>query len=126
MLIGHYDADLFIATPQRAIESVDSGSAGIPGFVRRPLDGLLARLWRWTAGRRYYLGEWHSHPGGAGTPSSADDETMFAIATDPLANCPEPILLLVGGTLREASEMSAYVYTARRERIKLAQVESLP
>jgi proteasome lid subunit RPN8/RPN11 len=41
-----------------------------------------------------YLGDWHSHPADVG-PSSLDRQTMRAVAEDPEAAWPEPILLIV-------------------------------
>ena len=41
------------------------------------------RLTRHDYGRFNYIGEWHSHPSFAVTPSSTDRDTMRALVTDP-------------------------------------------
>ncbi|HKH36596.1 MAG TPA: Mov34/MPN/PAD-1 family protein [Rubrobacter sp.] len=59
--------------------------------MQRWLDGL----WR-RRKRRYYLGEWHFHPGGAAEPSPTDTEQMAKIMHSASYKCPEPVPLLVG------------------------------
>lgn len=48
---------------------------------------------RWP--KTYYLGTWHSHPGGSPAPSPQDIATMRANATS--TNCPEPVMIIIGG-----------------------------
>lgn len=60
------------------------------------MQGCLDELWR-RSKRRYYLGEWHFHPGGAAEPGPTDTEQMAKIMQSASYKCPEPVLLLVGG-----------------------------
>jgi integrative and conjugative element protein (TIGR02256 family) len=65
---------------------------------QRGVHGLqqwLDQLWR--SDGHYYLGEWHYHPAGSPYPSQIDIEQMRAIARDVDYQCPEPLLLVVGG-----------------------------
>lgn len=50
----------------------------------------------WEIGN-YYLGEWHFHPGASPNPSRQDIKQMNEIARSQRYNCPEPILLIIGG-----------------------------
>lgn len=47
-------------------------------------------------GRATYLGDWHSHPGTVGIPSAKDRRTLQRIARAPEADCPRPIMLILG------------------------------
>lgn len=90
----------------------DDGAALISDMVT-PTDSRGGRTWfeRGTEGlaialedawtrvpRTHYIGEWHSHPGGSGTPSDGDRTQMRLIAGDPLRRCPVPILLICHGS----------------------------
>lgn len=44
-----------------------------------------------------YLGDWHSHPRTAASVSGRDRKTLRNIASDADAECPEPLMLIVGG-----------------------------
>jgi len=91
-------------------------------FVRgiRGLREFFASLFAKTNGRQHYVGEWHSHPGGEAEPSSTDDENMGGIARDPVARCPECILVLVAIN-GDAVERGVFVYSKARGRVKLVR-----
>lgn len=62
----------------------------------RGVHGLQSTLDdHWSKGE-YYLGEWHYHPDGSPHPSDTDQRQMRDIAGDSHAQCPEPILIIVG------------------------------
>ncbi len=42
-----------------------------------------------------YLGDWHSHPLGSGSPSKLDRSTAQAIANTPEARAPNPLMLIL-------------------------------
>jgi hypothetical protein len=50
---------------------------------------------RWSRGE-YYVGEWHSHPGGTPDPSSNDLREMQAISREVSYRCPKPIMIIAG------------------------------
>jgi len=58
------------------------------------LEALLRD--RWVSGQ-YYVGEWHSHPGGGAEPSFSDATSMPKIAGNSLYRSDAPVLLVVGG-----------------------------
>jgi len=79
------------------------------------LQPLLDRLWRRE--RRYYLGEWHFHPGAAPEPSGVDDRQIASIARDQKYSCPEPVLLIIGGNPCAVWAAAAYVFPKGENRI---------
>ena len=70
------------------------GVVGLPAFFRE----LFTRSY----GRRYYVGEWHSHPSFDVRPSGTDAETMRRLVRDPEFRGIFAVLMIVrldGGTL---------------------------
>lgn len=67
----------------------------------------------------HYLGEWHSHPSSQPTPSDRDISSQFAIANDKLANCPETILVIIGGELKIDPQITICVLSSECGLIKL-------
>lgn len=76
---------------------------------RKGLDALLRD--RWAQGQ-YYVGEWHSHPGGSAEPSGSDVAAMRKIAGDPLYRCEAPVLLVVGGRPPDSFSISLTVFVS--------------
>ena len=68
----------------------------------------------------YYLGEWHSHPNGVPKPSGMDDENQFAISNDKKTDCPESILLIIGGGIKTNPSLGCFVYSKRNGKIILS------
>ncbi|WP_245512270.1 Mov34/MPN/PAD-1 family protein [Rhizobium leguminosarum] len=95
ILIGRYEGDGNVAVVTAATERPNDSSSGRAWF-QRGVSGLTAKLRaRWTHGE-YYLGEWHSHPGGAPDPSSNDIREMHSISIDTSYRCPKPIMVIAG------------------------------
>lgn len=80
--------------------SVQRHSGWIARFIRSARDALeaLQRFFE-RSGHRYahfnYLGEWHSHPSFAPTPSASDHASMLEIASDPKTGANFVVLLIV-------------------------------
>lgn len=87
------------------------GVAGLHRFLRHIFSA--------SRGRTHYVGEWHSHVGGAPVPSSTDEENMMEIAGAPSAQCPECILIILGLN-GDAVDLGVYVFSRTRGRIDLA------
>lgn len=49
-----------------------------------------------SQGTMTYLGDWHTHPGSAPSPSKRDRKTLRNIAVEAEAQCPEPLMLILG------------------------------
>lgn len=95
ILIGRYSDDLSVATIESATGPGSKSLFGAFSFVRKT-SGLQKELNRAFVLGRYYLGEWHCHPGGSHFPSRQDVCQMQAIARSKEYNCPEPILIVLG------------------------------
>lgn len=97
ILIGKYSDDLSKAIISLASGAPPDSTAGRTWFARgvKGLRKLLDKCHK-TAGS-YYLGEWHYHPFASPQPSGHDIKQMIAIARDTKYNCPEPIMIILGG-----------------------------
>ena len=119
-LYGHYSNDGKVAFIEGvAPESKDS--AGSRFRFKRGASGLAAffhRLFERSRGEQFYVGEFHSHPGGAPSPSHTDDETQFSIACDTESRCEAPVLVLVGGSPTER-DIAVFVHTRARAQYSL-------
>lgn len=85
---------------------------GIKG-LKKKIDSL------WRNRNEYYLGEWHFHPSGAPQPSRTDENQMQQIAESSRYNCPEPILIIVGGFVPNQLRMQVYVFPRGRTYVEL-------
>ncbi len=107
ILIGRYENDGSVAVVTAATERPADSSSGTAWF-QRGISGLTAKLRsRWGNGE-FYLGEWHSHPGGAPDPSSNDIRVMRSIAIDASYRCPKPIMV-IAGTSKDSIRISVSV-----------------
>lgn len=113
-------------------DSLDS--AIITGFSRAPEDSVIGRssfvrgvaglqrklqsLWN-KSNRAYYLGEWHFHPSGSSAASSTDIQQMFENANSRQLQCPEPIMIIIGGNPCRDWEVNINVYVRDGNSYKL-------
>lgn len=97
IIIGQYSASLDNAIVTSITPPPPDSKAGKTWFDRgvEGLPEILSHSWNNLG--TYYLGEWHFHPFSAPTPSSQDKRQMKQIASNKKYNCPEPILLIIGG-----------------------------
>ena len=80
----------------------------------RGSDGLKKLLdTMWNQGR-YYLGEWHYHPNTSSLPSGIDNNQMIKLSRDKKLNCPEPILIIIGG-YKDNWSINARLYVNSQE-----------
>lgn len=112
ILFGKYNDDLndaniigFSTAPSDSKSGRFSFQRGIAG-----LQKMLLSLWQ-KADREYYLGEWHFHPFSSSMASSTDKQQMFAHANDSKLQCPEPIMIIIGGDPSRAWNVNIAVYT---------------
>lgn len=106
-----------------ALAPLTPDSYGTRTTFRRGTVGLrefFERLAAKTKGARYYVGEWHSHPDAAPSPSGTDRRTQSEICHDPQADCSEALLVLLGGRFRgEDQSLSIHVFSATAGEITL-------
>lgn len=101
---------------------VPSDSRSSRSTFLRGVDGLcdfFRNLFQQSGGRRHYVGEWHSHPNGPTSASSLDWSRQRELSGDTAMHCPESILLIVGGDLREYPQLAVFVYSRRNGPITL-------
>lgn len=125
-LIGRYSEDGFDAYVID-VAPLSSDSRGTARAFRRGVRGLrgfYAWLRRHYQGKRYYVGEWHSHPNALPVPSRIDDLNQAIISANVKTNCPESILVIVGGDPFEEPNLGVYVYSRVRGRVDLIRQRS--
>ena len=106
ILVGNRDRDHFFI-----IHSTVAGPLAEHSRVHFRRDGnytqgMLDTLVDASAGQYDYIGEWHSHPLPQG-PSPRDLRAMNWIASNPLYDCPRPVLALC---VKEAAGWSICVF----------------
>lgn len=102
ILIGSYSKQRDIAIVSKITGPPKDSRSGHTWFSRgtRGLQFLLNKYWQ---ANQYYLGEWHFHPNSSPDPSFCDKTQMTQIASSRQYNCPEPLLLIIGGSLTNYS-----------------------
>ena len=69
-----------------------------------------------------YLGDWHSHPGGAARLSPTDRRVLTLIAHSAPARCPRPFMVLISGDL-ERIRIAAFRFDGgRASKVRIACV----
>ena len=99
VLLGYFDVSNchvyvvdILPAPADSAEYEDGFIRGYAG-LRGELDDIEAR----TAGQVGYVGEWHSHPDGAGVEMSGDDDELLqAVATEARVNGMPGVMMIVG------------------------------
>jgi integrative and conjugative element protein (TIGR02256 family) len=122
-LSGSYSDDGHMASVT-GLAPVSPDSRGARFSFYRGARGLFEHfhnLFRSSRGRTHYVGEWHSHPGGAPHPSGTDDRNMLAIARDPKTLCPECILLILA-IHGQGEDLGVFVYSGNRGRVVLERM----
>lgn len=110
VLIGHYSEDgysVFVdgtrPTPVGSIGKRMSfwrSSRGLASFFRR--------LFKKSNGDRYYIGEWHLHPGSSVVPSDRDDRTGESISNDHGSH--GVVSIILGGKSCDNPQVGVSVY----------------
>lgn len=108
----------FSKAPSDSISSRFSFKRGVIG-----LQQLLQSLWKKT-NREYYLGEWHFHPFSSSTASSTDTRQMFVHANNRELQCPEPIMIIIGGDPCCDWSVNITVYTQEGKEFNLIPMDA--
>lgn len=119
ILIGNYSNDNQLANilqitsaPKNSVRSRCSFYRGTYG-----LKNFLDQMW--TQGQ-YYLGEWHYHPNASSLPSGADKTQMLTLSKNKKLNCPEPILIIIGGC-KDNWNISVRVFANEKEYVLIKE-----
>jgi integrative and conjugative element protein (TIGR02256 family) len=110
ILVGRYSSDHSMAIITIVSDAPSDSKHSRTRFLRgaRGLQGWLNRLWNQNSG--YYLGEWHYHPLAAPNPSSCDLDAMGRISSSRSYNCPEPLLVILGGDPYTRLDIRGFVF----------------
>ena len=120
-LVGCYSDDGFKASVLE-LAPLSSDSKGSRTSFYRGVAGLrnfFTKLRKTFSGKRYYVGEWHSHPDGKPIPSGTDNRNQLEIAKDTKTDCPECILIIIGGTDSNFDKIGVSVYSRKHGRVML-------
>lgn len=120
-LVGKYSNRGHRATVLDLAPLTPDSRGGRWWFIRgvQGLREFFERISSQFQGKRYYVGEWHSHPGAAPVASRTDDKNQDDICRSNTANCPEAILVIVGGDLGTSPQLGVYVYSRECGRLDL-------
>lgn len=100
IIIGRYSDDGLTAQISEVTNS-PADSIKKKAFFKRGVRGLQKKLDMLWKDSYYYLGEWHYHPNSSSTPSHSDIDQMISLSHNLKLNCPEPILIVIGGNKNE-------------------------
>jgi integrative and conjugative element protein (TIGR02256 family) len=112
VLVGYYTQDYSYAVVTE-VSSAPIDSRSGPTWFQRGIVGIqvwLNSLWKQRQ-PQYYLGEWHFHPGSTPQPSSTDIAQMKNIAASKQYQCPEPLLIIIGGTPPNNWSIRVFVFS---------------
>jgi integrative and conjugative element protein (TIGR02256 family) len=110
VLIGNYSANNTCASITQILGPTQDSKSGRTWFIRG-ISGLQKLIDRyWERDRHYYLGEWHFHPNALPDPSGQDIAQMRSIATSQAFNCPEPLLIIMGGNPAKHPLVRVFVF----------------
>jgi integrative and conjugative element protein (TIGR02256 family) len=117
ILIGFYNEARNLAIVESVSGPPNDSAHGFTCFKRgtRGLQRQLLKAWK---RKEYYLGEWHYHPNASATPSYVDKAQMKEIANTNTYHCPEPILVIVGGSAADF-EIKSFVFAPTNKLVEL-------
>jgi integrative and conjugative element protein (TIGR02256 family) len=119
ILIGVYSDRRDRAIVERVTGPTRDSKSG-PTWFHRGVLGLQRLLDElWNRGQGYYLGEWHFHPQASPHASETDHTSLRGIAHSDRYNCPEPVLLIIGGDPRGDWRASALVFPRNGKAVSL-------
>lgn len=123
ILTGNYSDDLKTAFIKLSTGPPVDSKTGPTWFNRgtQGLKKLINKLW---SKNNYYLGEWHFHPNALPIPSGQDKRQMKEIALSKQYNCPEPIMLIIGGNHIEY-KIAVFVFTRMSKVYELKEINPI-
>lgn len=121
VFVGFYDKDYHSAKVTKLLfNKNDKGS--VTRFFREGNNPtkLLAKIWRKSKGKEYYIGEWHSHPKSYPFPSNIDTDRMVDMAKTQEEQCRTPILCILGKEMRDyQKDVYLFAYPNGEDMVKL-------
>jgi integrative and conjugative element protein (TIGR02256 family) len=89
---------------------------GTPNLFNRSSIGIeeqLKDLYE-EAPKKYYVGEWHTHPNGSTQYSNTDLNAMIEISNCKTVRIKNPVLLILGINKAEIIDFSFYIYDDKK------------
>ncbi|WEK35963.1 MAG: Mov34/MPN/PAD-1 family protein [Candidatus Pseudobacter hemicellulosilyticus] len=117
ILIGNYNNSHDTAQIKNVTGPPADSKSGRNWFYRG-LKNLQTKLNEYWNKKQYYLGEWHYHPYSSPSPSTVDTSQMFKIAISSDYRCPEPVMLIIGGS-RGKYQIAVFVFVRSDRMIEL-------
>lgn len=122
IVVGNYSQSHEVALI-RDVSGPPRDSKSGATWVHRGVRGLQAWLHRLWSKNHYYLGEWHFHPGGRPIPSDTDRRQIKQISESADYQCPEPVLIIVGGSAYGSWELAVYVAPRNHSLVELREIK---
>lgn len=125
ILIGSYDVTLKTARIRETFVS-KRNKASTCSLIREAAEAnkILKLAWVLSFKKKYFIGEWHSHPNGNDLPSTDDDASLFKIAQNRKSECPRPILMIINGNKESGWKANrVWLYTREGDRLELMLVQ---
>ncbi|MDP2644042.1 MAG: ThiF family adenylyltransferase [Desulfobacterales bacterium] len=119
ILVGYYTEKQDFACVTDLSGPPKDSICGISWFYRgiKNLQKWLNVLWRDK--RAFYLGEWHYHHHASPYPSDPDIKQTIQNAKNSSYRCPEPLLLIVGGSKQQGFSCSLHVVNGEGVKVEL-------
>lgn len=122
IIVGYYNRqhDCAIVTtcsgpPKDSVRKRSHFRRGVRGLRKWVLE-----LWALRA-KRYYLGEWHFHPLRAPIASDRDKWQMKETAGKEACECPEPVMVILGGDPEGEWTCKSFIYLQKEGLIELVR-----
>ncbi len=123
ILIGVYSENHSTAIISLVTGPPSDSASGFYWF-KRGIKGLKQIIEKCWTNNSYYLGEWHFHPMSSPKPSSQDIKQIREIAFSNQYNCPEPIMLIIGGSYL-SYKISVFVFEKQSSKLFELKEESV-
>lgn len=112
-LIGRYSTDL------KSVEIEDfilpKKYKGTPTLFQRSTDNIEHLFKKeFEINKRYYVGEWHSHPNGSTMYSQTDLNAMIETANCSTVTIKNPILLIISINNKKINDFTFYCYSEKK------------
>lgn len=111
MICGYYSEDLKNAFITEFCKPPKDSVFGRASFLRGIVGAESYFEKKWDEGQ-YYLGDWHLHPFSSPTASCQDLRQIEVNSKDKKLKCPEPIMVIVGGS--DNKDMNVYIFIENR------------
>lgn len=112
-LIGRYSEDLKIVEIEDFI--LPTKYKGAPTLFQRSIDDIEDLFKKeFEMNKRYYIGEWHSHPNGSTMYSQTDLNAMIETVNCSTVTIKNPLLLILSISNKKLNDFTFYCYSDKK------------